>query len=189
MAERSKGAISRFGRFLSEAAGLSAASASSLITAFARGEQVVVPAVSNAFDPAGEWDWQEERAGLIAEHGLYSTLDEQAADQKAASAKQIAERRAQLNKDFLAWGAEGLADELSADLTVSIPQARARIIAFKEEQRSNPSYQTIEERARGMTEFGSDTFDPEPIGATRHKLAMETALARHGAKTETEKNG
>lgn len=189
MTARSGHDTRRFGRFLSNVIGLSPAEAAPLLTAFARGERVIVPAVPSSSDAeADPWGSHYERAGLIAEFGLYSIGEEQAAAHRAANAKVIAERRAKLNENFLAWGAEGLADELAADLSAPIPAARDRLEQFKAEQRKNSSIPTIEERSHGLPEFGP-SFDPKPNNPQNHTTTMEAALARLGATPETKKNG
>lgn len=162
MTSRSPASVSRFRGFLESIARLSPSAAAPLLTAFARGEPVVCPAVSSELASDDVWAAHEERASIIADYGLLESRKEADDAHRAVNAAAITERRAALAEGWLDHGFEGRAGELAADLAVSVDDARAELRAMRAAKSANVP--TIQQRAEGQPEMGG-----EPIGRPMSK--------------------
>lgn len=177
---RSARDVARFSCFCQSYATLTPAAASPLIVKFASGQKIVVPTVSADLAEGVQWDGNDERASLIAEYGLFGSVEEATEDARRANAPLIAERRKALSEGFLDWGAtaSARADELAADLSISVAQAMATLKAENAERSLPSDYLTVAQRAEGAPEMGGDMNDVFSGSAKSQSSKMSAAIDR-----------
>lgn len=172
---RSARDVARFSQFCQSYAMLAPAVASPMIAKFASGQKIVVPSVSAALSEEWQWTGHEERASLIAEYGLFGSVEEATEDARRANAPLIAERRKALSNSFLDYGAtaSARADELAADLSITVTQA----IAILKAEQPKSTIPSIEERSRDMPDMGgTDVSFLDPTKS--HSNNMSGAIDR-----------
>lgn len=172
--------VARMSRYMQTYALLSPTAASTLITQFASGHKIIMPDVSVALDERLQWDGHGERARLIAEYGLYASAADAAEGGRSVNAPLIAKRRKALSEGFLDWGAtaSARADELAADLSISVAQAMATLKAENAERALPSDYQTVAQRAEGAPEMGGDMNDVFSGSAKSQSNKMSAAIDR-----------
>jgi hypothetical protein len=180
MENRPSSEVSRFRKFLADYSDLDLGAASTLLVGFARGDAVLCPVIREGVEPDDVWAAHEERASLIADHGLLHSQEEADAVTRAETAKLVAERRAAFNVGWVASGSEAAADALAADLTVSVEDARTQLLELREQR-----VLAIEERHRGELEMGGDNEPrwpfPDASKSTDMAAAVEKAAARRNS--------
>lgn len=173
MEPRAASALARFQSFLQGYTDLAPSSAAPLLVSFARGEATVCPPVSSSVATEDMWRAHEERAQIIAEFGLLHSSEEAEIASLEKSARLVAERRSALDEKWLAWGFEVEADALASDLTISLGEARAKILALR--KAAATTTQTVEQRAAGQVEMGPTLNSPQS-DRERNAASMASAL-------------
>lgn len=163
-------------RYLKNYAKLTPSSAATFLIQFASGTRFVCPDVSASLSEQDQWNGHSARADLIAEHGLFASYADAVRDKHKADAPKIAERRKALSEGFLDYGATASirADELAADLSISVAQARATLKA----EQPKSTIPSVEERSKGMPDMGGDMNDVFSGSAKSQSSKMSAAIDR-----------
>lgn len=174
MEPRAASALARFQSFLQGYTDLAPSSAAPLLVSFARGEATVCPPVSSSVATEDMWRAHEERAQIIAEFGLLHSSEEAEIANLEKSARLVADRRSALDEKWLAWGFEVEADALASDLTISLGEARAKILALRKAA-AEDGLRRIEQRAATQVEIGPTPNSPQS-DRERNAASLASAL-------------
>lgn len=179
-ASRTSEDVDRLAAYLRHAACLTPQQSAKQISEFGAGRRFVLPDVSTEISDDNQWKGHAERADLIAKHGLYGSEADAAEGERFANAPLIAERRKALSEGFLDFGAtaSARADELAADLSISVAQAMATLKAENAERALPSDYLTVAQRAEGAPEMGGDMNDVFSGSAKSQSNKMSAAIDR-----------